>query len=117
MKVLSKKSQIMRRRNYDDHGRLVYEDVTRNVNYIIVQVVCMFLWAMSMHGYGAKRLNEVYGWFLEIMRMPEKVLGKKLDADDMIAHMEKKYGIDFDQLRGMKYNSYEEYMSRGGKMK
>ena len=117
MKVLSKKSQIMRRRNYDDHERLVYEDVTRNVNYIIVQVVCMFLWAMSMHRYGAKRLNEVYGWFLDIMRMPEKVLGKKLDADDMIAHMEKKYGIDFDQLRGMKYNSYEEYMSRGGKMK
>lgn len=44
------------------------------------QTVSILLCALAAHGYGKKRLSDVYEWFLEILNYPE-FFGKKLTTE------------------------------------
>lgn len=93
------------RENYEE---IIYNGMAGNAEYVSKQAVAQFLWALSMHGYGAKRLQECFEWFLAVCNMPGQVLGKTPNADDVIRLMADRYGIDFDRMQ-MHFQSYEEF--------
>ena len=63
-----------------------------------------------MHGYGEKRLNEMFGWFLDTLRMPDELMGKKIGSDDVMYHLHRAYGIDLSRL-DMQFVSYDDYIA------
>lgn len=72
------------------------EAFKQNKDDITRQAVAVMIFALSMHGYGEKRLNRVFEWFLEFLDFPE-VFGKKLTT----AVAEKKceeLGIDLNRV-------------------
>lgn len=113
MKALSRKTQEQKDRNRVDkyitenYEEVIYEAISMNAGNIVRQTAAEFLKGMSLHGYGAKRLNEAYEWFLAITNLPDKLMGQTVSAEDTIAAMSK-YGIDFDRI-DPHYKSYEDF--------
>lgn len=114
MRAFSRKTQIQKDHDRidkyirDNYEEVVYDAIGMNAPNIVRQTVAEFLLAMSFHGYGAKRLQDMYEWFLTVTNMPGKTLGKEVNAHDVIDTMTKKYGIDFERIQP-KYQSYEEF--------
>lgn len=113
MRSLSRKTQEQKDRNRVDkyitenYEEVIYDAIAMNAEHIIKQTAAEFLKAMSLHGYGAKRLNDVYEWFLDITNLPGKIMGKTASAESCMAAMEK-YGIDFDRI-DPHYQSYMDF--------
>lgn len=113
MKALSRKTQEQKERDRvdkyitDNYEEVIYESVSMNAGNIVRQTAAEFLKALSMHGYGAKRLNDAYEWFLAITNLHGKPMGKSVSAEDCITAMEK-YGIDFGRI-DTEYQSYEDF--------
>lgn len=113
MRSLSRKAQEQKDRNRVDkyitenYEEVIYEAIAMNAGNIIRQTAAEFLKGLSMHGYGAKRLQQAYEWFLAITNLHGKPLGKSVDAEDCISAMEK-YGIDFSCI-APEYQSYEDF--------
>ena len=116
MKANSKKTREQKQKNHidrfftEEHQRLLYAEISENANYISRQIVALFLWSLSMHGYGEKRLNEMFGWFLDTLRMPDELMGKKIGSDDVMYHLHRAYGIDLSRL-DMQFVSYDDYIA------
>ena len=95
---------------YQNYDMLRYEAFQQNANDIIKQAIAMMLYALSLHGYGEKRLNRIFGYMLDILNMPD-VLGKTPKADECMKYMNQKYHIDFDKVH-VKLESLEEYQKK-----
>lgn len=93
----------------EHYGEIVYEAIRDNAPFVVKQTVAEFLWALSMHGYGRKRLAEIYEWFIGMDSLPHSIMGKTLDAPQIMDLMRDRYGIDFDRI-GTTYPSYEEFL-------
>lgn len=65
----------------------------------MAQSVAVFMYAMSLHGYGAKRLKEFYDWYCAIMNAPADLLGKTPKTRDVVKLMSSKYGLDFGRVK------------------
>lgn len=113
MKALSRKTQEQKERDRVDryitenYEEVIYDAISKNAGNIVRQTAAEFLKGMSLHGYGAKRLNEAYEWFLAITNLPDKLMGQTVSAEDTIAAMSK-YGIDFERI-DPHYQSYEDF--------
>lgn len=101
------------RENYEE---IIYNGIAGNAEFVSKQAAAQFLWALSMHGYGTKRLHDCFEWFLAVCNMPDQILGKTSSADDVIRLMTDKYGIDFDQMQ-MNFQSYEDFCRERGASK
>lgn len=93
------------RENYEE---IIYNGMAGNAPYISRQAVAEFLWALAMHGYSAKKLQECFEWYLSVCNMPDHILGKTPSADDVIRLVSDRYGIDFDRMQ-MRFQSYEDF--------
>lgn len=91
----------------DRYEQLMYEAVAESAPYIVRQAVAAVLYALKLHGYGEKRLNDVFRWTCDAMQMPE-ILGRRADCDHVIELMAKQYNIDFTELK-VEFQSYEDY--------
>lgn len=114
MKALSKKTAQEKEKNRvdryiaDNYEKIIYDSVAENAPYISRQAVAEFLWALVMHGYSTQKLQECFEWYLAVCNMPDQILGKTPNADDVIALMSEKHGIDFDRMQ-MRFQSYEDF--------
>ena len=118
MKAYSLKSQEEKMRDIaykyalENHEQIAYEALTNNAPYIIREMTAIMLYALSTHGYGEKRLNEIYEWFVDATNMPE-VFGKRIDCDNAIDMLASKYNIDFSRLN-IHFETWDEYAKRNG---
>lgn len=110
MKVMSRKTMQNVAAQYaiDHYQEICYEAIERQAPYIAKQVVAAVLWALKLHGYGEKRLNDVFRWTCDALNMPE-VMGQQAECEDAIAYLAQNYNIDFDRLK-IKYQRYEEFV-------
>lgn len=114
MRSYSRKAFMSKQKNEvdkyikDNYEKLIYESVAMNSGYVAKQAAAEFLWALSMHGYGAKRLNQFFEFFLQVCNMPNKIMGQTANADDIIDHVSNKFGIDFNRIN-TSYQSYEDF--------
>lgn len=72
------------------------ETFKQNVDDITRQAVAMVICALAMHGYGAKRLNRLYEWILDILNFPA-FFGKKLTTSAAEKKCEE-LGIDLSRI-------------------
>lgn len=75
--IAQKAAQEMIAQNYD---LIRCEAFKQNRDDMARQTVSILLCALAAHGYGKKRLSEIYEWFLEILNYPE-FFGKKLTTE------------------------------------
>ena len=114
MMANSKRTQFAKRKDEVDryiqknYEKVIYESIAANSGYVCKQAIAEFLWALSMNGYGAKRLNDFFEFYLTVANMPSKVLGRQVNADDVIDTVQKKFGIDFNRIN-INYQSYEDF--------
>lgn len=92
-----------------EYDRLAYEAVKAQAPYLMRQTEAMILYALSQHGYGQKRLNEIHEWFLGITRMPD-ILGKTPKCGDCMKYLTDKFGIDFSEVNP-RMESWEEFQN------
>lgn len=71
------------------------------------QTVAMMLYALSMKGYGTKRLNMFFDWFVDVLQMP-KVFGREVHTMDAMEMLTDRHGIDFGRIK-LNLQSYAEY--------
>lgn len=74
------------------------------------QAEAMFLYALSLHGFGEQRLQRIHKWFKDLTEWRD-FDGKPFTCTDCMEHMRKKYGIDFDSVN-VKFESKEHYDRR-----
>lgn len=91
----------------DEYNKLAYEAIAGQMPEIMRQTAATFLWAMSQHGYGAKRLRDCFDWFEAVCNMPP-VFDQTMKMTDIKALMQAKYGIDFSKINPH-LESYEEF--------
>ena len=91
----------------ENYEELAYHAICGQAPDITRQTVAMMLYAMSLNGYGTKRLNKAYEMFLSVLNMP-KVFGKDLKCEDAMKMLAEKHGIDFSRINPH-FQSYEEY--------
>lgn len=114
MRALSKKTiyqklEIEANKQLDEKSTEIgYNAVVGCMPHIVMQTEAMFLYAMSKHGYGEKRLKDFHEWFCSIANMPANMLGKDNYAIDAVKLMNEKYGIDFGKVRVVA-PTYEKY--------
>lgn len=114
MKALSRKTQLQKRKDEvdkyitDNYEEVIYDAIAMNAPYVTKQAVAEFLLALSMHGYGTKRLKEMYDWYIAVCNMPGKIMGQAVNADSVINEVQSKYDIDFSQIN-LSYQSYEDF--------
>ena len=111
MKVMSRKTMQNVAAQYaiDHYQEICFNAVEKSTPYIVRQTVAAVLWALKLHGYGEKRLNDVFRWTCEVMSMP-KVMGQQCECDDAIEYMAERYNIDFSKLH-VKFQRYKDYVS------
>lgn len=113
MMALSKRTQQQKHKDAvdkyikDNYEEVIYDSIALNAPYVTRQAIAEFLLALSFHGYGAKRLKDMYDWYIEVCNMPGKILGHKVNADSVIKAVEK-FGIDFDRI-SLDYQSYQDF--------
>jgi hypothetical protein len=114
VKVLSKKTIYKKledaaNKQIDEKSTEIgYNAVVGCMPHIVKQTEATFLYALSLHGYGAKRLNDFHEWFCAICNMPASIMGKENYAINTAEFMRDKYGIDFDKVRVVA-PTYEKY--------
>ena len=114
MRAASRKTAQQRQRLEIDryvrehYEEMVYDAVAGNAGYVARQAVAEFMLALKFHGYTAEQLREMYGWYLAVVNMPGKLLGRDVNADDAIRNLSESCGIDFGQMR-LQYQSYEDF--------
>lgn len=114
MKALSRKTREQKDRDRVDryitenYEEVIYEAISMNAGNVVKQTAVEFLLALSLHGYGAKRLNDAFEWFLAITNLPDKLMGQTISAEDTIKVIHDKYGIDFEQINPH-YQSYADF--------
>jgi hypothetical protein len=105
VKALSKRIQKARDK---EEARIGYTAVQHEAPEIMRQTVAMMLYAMSLRGYGKKRLHYFYDWFCSIMNMPSNVLGKVPKTKDVMKLLTEKYEIDFSRIHA-EFKPFEEW--------
>lgn len=92
----------------DNYLELSYHAVCSHAPEIMRQTEAAILFAMSQHGYGAKRLKDFHEWYCAIMNMPADLMGKQPSLMDVKSLMESKYGIDFNKVNPH-FPTYEQF--------
>lgn len=90
-----------------EYNKLAYDAVRAQAPELMRQTEAMILYALSQHGYGEKRLNEIHKWFLDITKMPD-LLGKTPKCSDCMKYLTDKFGIDFSEVNP-RMETYEEF--------
>lgn len=114
MKALGKKSfeQKIRKATDDymqkNYRELTYRAVAEAAPYLVKQTEAMMLFALSKHGFGAKRLKEFHEWFKIAAEMPANIMGKTPKVEDCENLLAKKYGLKLDTVR-LNFPTYEEF--------
>lgn len=114
MKALSRRTQLQKRKDEvdkyitDNYEEVIYDAVAMNAPYVTRQAIAEFLLALSMHGYGEKRLKEMFDWYITICNMPGKIMGREVNADSVISAVKSKFDIDFSRI-DLKYQSYADF--------
>lgn len=91
----------------EQYNELRYSAFKENAEDMTKQIEAAMLYALSRHGYGAKRLQEIHGWFKEVLELPN-VFGKPVNADAVMKTVRDKYGIDLDEIR-VRIESHEDF--------
>jgi hypothetical protein len=91
----------------DNYEELAYHAICGQAPIIMQQTEAAVLYALSLHGYGAKRLKEFHEWYCQIMNFPE-IMGKTPKSLDVMQVMRERYGIDFGKVCP-KFPTYEQY--------
>lgn len=110
------KQKVIRETNkymQENFKELSYQAVCSQAPAIMRQSEAVMLYALSLHGFGAKRLNDFHEWYCAIMNMPVNVIGKKNDMHNVLELMKSKYGIDFEKVKP-DLPSFEEYQKDEG---
>lgn len=92
----------------ENYEELAYHAVCSHAPMIMQQAEAAFLYALSLHGYGAKRLKDFHEWYCAVMNMPEDLMGKQPSLMDVKALMESRYGIDFGKVNPH-FPTYEQF--------
>ena len=110
-KVLKQLEDDVNKQLNRERERIAYEALAAAMPDTVKQVeAMMLLYALSKHGYGAKRLNDFHKWFCEISRLPSNIMGKSIDTRDVINYVRNKYGINFDET-SISFPTFEQYMN------
>lgn len=113
MKALSNRTMMQKVRREtqkyltEEYDKLAYEAVIAQAPVLMRQTEAILLFALSKHGYGEKRLNEIHGWFVSLTKMPD-IFGKTPKASDAMMLMHDKFGINFDEV-SPRMETWEEY--------
>lgn len=110
-KVLKQLEDDVNKQLNKERERIAYEALAAAMPDTVRQVEAMMLYALSKHGYGAKRLNDFHQWFCEISRLPSNIMGKSIDTRDVINYVRNKYGINFDETN-IPFPTFEQYMNQ-----
>ncbi len=73
----------------------IYQETSEETAQAIIATV---LYAMSLHGFGQKRLKDVIEWTDAVLQMP-KVMGKRANTDHVMKYIKDKYDIDVKDLK------------------
>lgn len=98
--------------------------VAENMNSIKYELFCelvqddfrqaeaVMLYALMLHGYDTPRLQQVHGWFREIIEMPD-MLGRTPQCLDCQKLLTERHGIHFDEIT-VRFESREEFERKDG---
>ena len=96
----------------EERAKIAYEAVQYAAPELMAQAIAVMLLAMSKRGYGKRRLNYFYDWYVSLMNMPSDMLGKTPTTFDAVKYVKENYGIDFDRVKP-KFKEFREwYKSR-----
>lgn len=92
------------------YDELYYEAFRESAPETMRQTLAVVLYALSLHGYGEKRLKQVLDWTQAVLRLPG-CLGKSWSCTDCADTLKKRYDID---LSGITPNieTWEEYKKK-----
>lgn len=76
---------------------IAYNALTANAQNIARSTEALVLYALSLNGYGKKRLQRIHKWVCGLSEIGE-AMGKDVTFNDVKAHIAEKNGIDFDEL-------------------
>lgn len=85
----------------------MYQQFCRNVADITQQSICAMLYAFELNGYDEEQILEAYRAIKSVYDLPS-ICGKDLEGNDVINHIENKYGIDLSELT-IRIESFDEY--------
>ena len=86
---------------------IAYNALTANAPSIARSTEALVLYALSLNGYGKKRIQQIHEWVCGLSEIGE-AMGKDVTFNDVKAHMCEKYGIDFEELT-LKMPTWEEF--------
>lgn len=92
----------------EERAKIAYEAVQYAAPELMAQAIAVMLLAMSKRGYGKRRLNYFYDWYVSLMNMPAEMLGKTPKTFDAVKYVQEKYGIDFDRVKP-KFKQFREW--------
>lgn len=108
-RVMSQKLKNEAKKYVDEnYYTLMYEVLKYSSPKIMTDTEAMFLFALSLHGYGAKRLRDFHEWYKAIVEMPE-VMGKQSKSGDCVKVLRERYGLDISDVTP-NFVSFEEFM-------
>lgn len=92
------------------YDELYYEAFRESAPETMRQTLAVVLYALSLHGYGEKRLKQVLEWTQAVLRL-SGFLGKSCRCTDCAELLKKRYDID---LSGITPNieTWEEYRKK-----
>lgn len=82
----------------ENYHELAYRIMCEQAPTIMQQTEAAFLYALSQHGYGEKRLKQFHEWYCNVMILPPDMLGKTPKLTDVITVVKDRYGIDLDRV-------------------
>lgn len=92
----------------EERAKIAYEAVQYAAPELMAQAIAVMLLAMSKRGYGKRRLNYFYDWYVSLMNMPSDMLGKTPSTFDAVKYVQENYGIDFDRVKP-KFKEFREW--------
>lgn len=96
----------------ENYEELAYHAICGQAPIIMQETEAAMLYALSLHGYGAKRLKDFHDWYCQIMSMPQ-IMGKTPKLLDVMQVMQERYGIDFDRVNP-KFPTFEQFKKSDG---
>lgn len=86
---------------------IAYNALTANAPSIARSTEALVLYALSLNGYGKKRIQQIHEWVCGMSEIGE-MMGKEVTFNGVKAHMAEKYGIDFEELT-LRMPTWEEF--------
>lgn len=75
---------------------IAFEIYLNTTTDTVRQTEALILYALSMHGYGKRRLRRIHKWIVEVLGMGE-MLGRKADTMQVQQLVAERFGIDFTE--------------------